>query len=115
MDRLDLLAVQETLKSLLPHHSSKASILRRSAFFTVQLSHPYMTTGKTYIILSDVKLSREMEVEKNHTDKLKKVRVNKIRLGEPRKLRKYKQLKLQIRGLRKRFDCRGMIWELQRH
>ena len=47
MDWLDLLAVQGTLKSLLQHHSSKASILRGSAFFTVQLSHPYMTTGKT--------------------------------------------------------------------
>ena len=47
MDWLDLLAVQGTLKSLLQHHSSKASILRRSAFFTVQLSHPYITTGKT--------------------------------------------------------------------
>ena len=47
MDWLDLLAVQGTLKSLLQHHSSKASILRRSAFFTVQLSHPCMTTGKT--------------------------------------------------------------------
>ena len=47
MDWLDLLAVQGTLKSLLQHHSSKASTLRRSAFFTVQLSHPYMTTGKT--------------------------------------------------------------------
>ena len=47
MDWLDLLAVQGTLKSLLQHHSSKASILRRSAFFIVQLSHPYMTTGKT--------------------------------------------------------------------
>ena len=47
MDWLDLLAVQGTVKSLLQHHSSKASILRRSAFFTVQLSHPYMTTGKT--------------------------------------------------------------------
>ena len=47
MDWLDLLAVQGTLKSLLQHHSSKTSILRRSAFFTVQLSHPYMTTGKT--------------------------------------------------------------------
>ena len=47
MDWLDLLAVQGALKSLLQHHSSKASILRRSAFFTVQLSHPYMTTGKT--------------------------------------------------------------------
>ena len=46
MDWLDPLAVQETLKSLLQHHSSKASILRRSAFFIIQLSHPYMTTGK---------------------------------------------------------------------
>ena len=47
MDWLDLLAVQGTLKSLLQHHSSKPSILRRSDFFTVQISHPYMTTGKT--------------------------------------------------------------------
>ena len=47
MDWLDLFAVQGTLKSLLQHHSSKASILRRSAFIIVQLSHPYMTTGKT--------------------------------------------------------------------
>ena len=47
MDWLDLLAVQGTLKSLLQHHSSKASILQRSAFFIVQLSHPYMTAGKT--------------------------------------------------------------------
>ena len=47
MDWLDLLTVQGTLKSLLQHHSSKSSILRHSAFFIVQLSHPYMTTGKT--------------------------------------------------------------------
>ena len=47
IDWLDFLAVQETLKSLIQHHSSKASILLRSAFFIVQLSHPYMTTGKT--------------------------------------------------------------------
>ena len=47
MDWLDLLAVQGSLKSLLQHHSSKASIFRRSAFFTVQISHPYMTTGET--------------------------------------------------------------------
>ena len=47
MDWLDLLAVQGTLKSLLQHHSSKASILQHSAFFRVQFSHPYMTTGKT--------------------------------------------------------------------
>ena len=47
MDWLDVLSVQGTLKSLLQHHTSKASILKHSAFFTVQLSHPYMTTGKT--------------------------------------------------------------------
>ena len=58
MDWLDLLAVQETLKSLLQHHSSEASILRCSAFFTVQLSHPYMTTGKT------IALTRQTFVDK---------------------------------------------------
>ena len=51
MDLLDLLAVQGTLKSLLQHHSSKASILQHSAFFTVQLSHPYMTFGKTIALI----------------------------------------------------------------
>ena len=51
MDCLDLLAVQETIKSVLQHHSSKASILQHSAFFTVQLSHPYMTTGKTIALI----------------------------------------------------------------
>ena len=51
MDWLDLLAVQGTLKSLFQHHSSKASILRRSAFFIVHLSHPYMTTGKTIALI----------------------------------------------------------------
>ena len=51
MDWLDLLAVQGTLKSLLQHHSSKASILQHSAFFIVQLSHPYMTTGKTTALI----------------------------------------------------------------
>ena len=50
IDWLDLLAVQGTLKSLLQHHSSKASVLQCSAFFTVQLSHPYMTTGKTIVL-----------------------------------------------------------------
>ena len=51
MDWLDLLAVQGTLKSLLQHHNSKASILMHSAFFTVQLSHPYMTIGKTIALI----------------------------------------------------------------
>ena len=58
MDCLDLLAVQGTLKSLLQHHSSKASILRHSAFFIVQLSSPYMTTGKT------IALTRQTFVDK---------------------------------------------------
>ena len=58
MDCLDLLAVQGTLKSLLQHHNSKASILLRSAFFIVQLSHPYMTTGKT------IALTRQTFVDK---------------------------------------------------
>ena len=54
VDWVDLLVVQGTLKSLLQHHSSKASILRCSAFFTVQLSHPYMTTGKTIALTMDL-------------------------------------------------------------
>ena len=58
MDWLDLLAVQGTLKSLLQHHSSKASILQCSVFFTVQISHPYMTTGKT------IALTRRTYVDK---------------------------------------------------
>ena len=58
MDWLEILAVQGTLKNLLQHHSSKASILQSSAFFTVQLSHPYMTTGKT------IALTRQTFVDK---------------------------------------------------
>ena len=54
MDRLDLLAVQETLKSLIQHHSSKKSFLWHSAFFIVQLSHTYMTTGKTIFSLHSI-------------------------------------------------------------
>ena len=57
MDWLDLLAVQGTLKSLLQHHSSNASILWHSALFTLQLSHPYMTTGKTTVSKSQTRLS----------------------------------------------------------
>ena len=58
MDWLDLLAVQGTLRNLLQHHSSKASILRCSAFFTVQLSHPYMTTGKTIALTKSTFVSK---------------------------------------------------------
>ena len=62
MDWLNLLAVQGTLKSLLQHHSSKASILWRSAFFTVQLSHPYMTTGKTIALTRQTFVGKVMSL-----------------------------------------------------
>ena len=62
MDWLDLLAVQGTLKSLLQHHSSKASILRHSAFFIVQLSHPYITTGKTIALIRQTFVGKVMSL-----------------------------------------------------
>ena len=62
MDWLDLLAVQATLKSLLKYHSSKASILRRSAFFTVQLSHTYMTAGKTIALIGRTLVGKVMSL-----------------------------------------------------
>ena len=62
MDWLELLVVQGTLKSLLQHHSSKASILRHSAFFTVQLSHPYMITGKTIALTRPTFVGRVMSL-----------------------------------------------------
>ena len=62
MDWLDLLAVQGTLKSLLQHHSSKVSILQHSAFFIVQLSHPYITTGKTIALTRRTLVSKVMSL-----------------------------------------------------
>ena len=62
MDLLHLLAVQGTLKSLLQHHNSRASILRRTAFFTVQLSHPYMTTGKTIALTKRILVGKVMSL-----------------------------------------------------
>ena len=62
IDWLDILAVQETLKSLLQHHSSKASILQCSAFFIVQLSHPYMTTGKTIALTRQTFVGKVMSL-----------------------------------------------------
>ena len=70
MDWLDLLAVQGTLKSLLQHHSSKASILRCSAFFTVQLSHPYMTTGKTIALIRRTFVGKVMSLLFNMLSRL---------------------------------------------
>ena len=62
IDWFDLLAVQGTLKSLLQHHSSKASILQRSTFFMVQLSHPYMTTGKTIALIRQTFVGKVMSL-----------------------------------------------------
>ena len=70
MDWLDLLAVQGTLKSLLQNHSSKASILRHSAFFTVQLSHPYMTTGKTVALTRRTFVGKVMSLLFNKLSRL---------------------------------------------
>ena len=70
MDWFDLLAVQGTLKSLLQHHSSKASILRRSAFFIVQLSHPYMTTGKTTVLTRRIFIGKVMSLLYNMLSRL---------------------------------------------
>ena len=70
MDWLDLLAVQGTLKSLLQHHSSKASILWRSAFFTVQLPHPYMTTGKTIALTRRTFIGKAMSLLLNRLSRL---------------------------------------------
>ena len=70
MDWLDLLAVQGTLESLLQHHSSKASILQHSAFFTVQLSHPYMTTGKTIALTRRTLVGKIMSLLLNMLSRL---------------------------------------------
>ena len=70
MDWLDLLAVQGTHKSLLQHHTSKASILQHSAFFTVQLSHPYMTTGKTIALTRQTLVSKVMSLLLNTLSRL---------------------------------------------
>ena len=70
MDWLDVLAVQGTVKSLLQHHSSKASILWRSAFFTVQLSHPYMTTGKTIALTRQTFVGKVMSLLFNMLSRL---------------------------------------------
>ena len=70
MDWLDLLAVKGTLKSLLQHHNSKASILRCSAFFTVQLSHPYMTTGKTIALTRHTLVGKVMSLLLNMLSRL---------------------------------------------
>ena len=80
MDWLNLLAVQGTLKSLLQHHSSKASILRHSDFFTVQLSHPYMTTGKTIALTRRTFLVAQMV---KHLSTMRETRVQSLCWEDP--------------------------------
>ena len=82
IDWLDLLAVQRTLKSLLQHHSSKASILQLSAFFTVQLSHPYMTTGKTIALTRQTFVGKAMSLLLNMLSRLV-INIPRCEIGKP--------------------------------
>ena len=91
MDWLDLLAVQGTLKSLLQHHTSKASILRCSSFFTVQLSHPYMTTGKTIALTRQTLVGKVMSLLFNMLSSFKGGVAEKIRVSENER-REWKKL-----------------------
>ena len=78
MELLDLLTVQGTLKSLLQQHSSKASILRRSVFFTVQLSHPYMTTGKTIALTRRTLVGKAGKGQFSFQSSIKKLEKHRI-------------------------------------
>ena len=82
MDWLDLFAVQGTLKSLLQHHSSKASILQCSAFLTVQLSHPYMTTGKTIALTRQTFVDKVIALSKIKKKKLHFLILYKLHLKQ---------------------------------
>ena len=87
MDWLDLLAVQGTLESLLEHHSSKASILRHSSFFIVQLSHPYMTTGKTIALTRWTFVDKVMSLQLlSRSQKQNKTKQNNRKLYRARPL-----------------------------
>ena len=79
MDWLDLLAVQGTIKSLLQHHSSKASILQRSAFFIVQISHPHLTTGKTIALTRQTFVGKVMSLLLNMLSRLVKTLLSRSR------------------------------------
>ena len=91
MDWLDLLAVQGTLKSLLQHHSSKASFLWHSAFFTVQLSHPYMTTGKTIALTRRTLVGKVMSLLLNILSRLVIISTTKRQGPSPSSYDQYRQ------------------------
>ena len=92
---MDLLAVQGTLKSLLQHHSSNASLLRHSAFFTVQLSHPYMTTGKTIALTRRTLVSKVMSLFLNILSRLVTQKSSSLSSKTGRK--KYKRQKKETK------------------
>ena len=87
MDWLDLLAIQGTLKSLLQHHGSKASILQHSAFFIVQLSHPYMTTGKTTALIIQTFVGKVMSLLFNMLSRFVKAPISLWTVTEAMKLK----------------------------
>ena len=115
MDWLDLLAVQGTLKSLLQHHSSKASILRHSAFFMVQFSHPYMTTGKTIALIRrnglDKRKWRLKESRGGRRGKRKDPNTGNISEAHPFKVNGREQEELKMH---KKLSCGGIYWSWDR-
>ena len=111
MDWLDLLAVQGTLKSLRQHHSSKASILQCSGFFTVQLSHPYMTTGKTIALTRQTFVDKVMSLLYNMLSRLvitflpRRKRLLISWLQSPSAVNSLQYVQKKIKGDHKGFEC----------
>ena len=97
---MDLLAVQETLKSLLQHHSSKASVLQCSALFIVQLSHPYMTTGKTTALIIQTFVGKVMSLLFNMLSRFVKAPISLWTVTEAMKLKDACSLEEKIRQTR---------------
>ena len=118
MDWSDLLAVQGTLKSLLQHHSSKASILRHPAFFTVQLSHPYMTTGKTMALTRWTFVGKVMSLLFNMLSRLVITFLRSLQISSNCKrfngMRKYNQCVMRERKWSKHFfTMSSLFWKIE--
>ena len=110
MDWLDLLAVQGALKSLLQHHSSKASILRHSAFFTVQLSHPYLTTGKTIALTRQTFVGKVMSLLLNMLSNVIPIKLlvfHRTRINNPKIIWNHKRPRIAKANLREKNTAGG--------